>query len=365
MSAALEQSSPGTPIRVLLVDDSGVSRALMTRWINESGRALVSAVAASGGEAVIALQRTEIDVVVLDVEMPGGGGLAALPFILATRPGVRVLMASALTEQGAQVTLEALRLGAGDAIAKPRAGWATRGGTDFPQELVERIVALGGNRAEPPANPTPPREARALIYGREGGVSAPPQAVVIGASTGGPNALFEVVAALPADLPVPVLVVQHLPAMFTAALARQLSARAAIPVREAVDGMPVTAGTLYLAPGGQDMTVRADHTIALWSGGEFSIGRPSVDALMESAVDRWGGRVLGVILSGMGQDGLAGSRAIVEAGGAVIAQDQATAMIWGMPGAVARAGLAREVLAVGEIGPAIVSLASAEIAESR
>ncbi len=367
LASRFASSAAERPVRVLLVDDSGVSRALMSRWIDESGVAIVAAVAGDGASAVIALQGSEIDVVVLDVEMPGLDGLSALPHLLAARPGVHILMASSLSERGAEVTLEALRLGASDAIAKPRAGWAARGIASFRDDLIRHIVALGAARAAPPpALPVHPRRP-AFTYERAGGVIAPPRVVVVGASTGGPNALFRLVAALPGDLPVPLLIAQHMPARFTAVLARQLDERSALHVVEAQSGMLLRAGVAYLGQGGRAMTVNglAAAPVLSFPDDSESQCQPSVDRLMVSAVEIWGSRVLGIVLSGMGNDGLEGARAIVGAGGSVIAQDYATAIVWGMPGGVARAGLAADVLPMGAIAAEIVRLATEGVAESR
>lgn len=337
----------------------------MTRWINESGDAVVQATAADGASAVAILSRIEIDVVVLDIEMPTLDGLSALPQLLAARPGVRILMASSFSERGADVTLEALRLGASDAIAKPRAGWAARGSGGFQGELVDRIRTLGAAREVPAAAPLrAPRSG--LTYARSGGIGASPQLVVIGASTGGPNALFQLVGALPSDLAVPVLIAQHMPALFTAALARQLNELSAIRVVEARGGERPEPGTAYLAPGGADMTVAgssAEPTLVV--GDAAGSSAPSVDRLLVSAVPVCGPHVLGVLLSGMGNDGLAGAGAVVSAGGAMLVQDHASAIVWGMPGAVVRAGLAFDVLPPARLAGAISRAVAGALAESR
>ena len=353
--------------RVLLVDDSGVSRALMTRWIDESGIAQVAAVAGDGLAALAALRRTEIDVVILDIEMPGLDGLSAIPRLLAARPGVRILMASSFSERGAEVTLEALRLGASDAIAKPRAGWAARGGVTFRDELLEHVRILAETPTRPAMSWRSQTSNPRLAYSRPGGVSPLPRAVVIGASTGGPNALFQLVPALPAEFTLPVVIAQHMPALFTAALARQLNERSAMSVVEACHGLRLKPGVVHIAPGGRDMEVRGDDgDIALaLDDADTASCRPSVDRLMRSAVARFGGGVIGVVLSGMGQDGVDGARAIVSAGGAVFAQDQRSAIIWGMPRAVISLGLAAEVLPPVGLAAAITKIAEVGLAESR
>lgn len=359
----LAPSTPSSPIRVLLVDDSGVSRALMTRWITEGGSASVVATANDGASAVAILGLTEVDVVVLDIEMPNLDGLSALPQLLAARPGVRILMASSFSERGAEVTLEALRLGASDAIAKPRAGWAARGSASFRDELVEHIHALGAAAPGEAVSATrqPPRPG--LTYARSGGIGAMPRVIVMGASTGGPNALFRLIGGLPSDFPVPIVVAQHMPALFTKALARHLDDRSTLSVVEARDCSTLKPGTVYLAPGGFDVTLSVlagEAAIRVHHEESDSGSHPSVDRLMASAVAVFGSRVLGVVLSGMGQDGLEGAAAVVSSGGAVLAQDPASTIVWGMPGAVVRAGLASEVLPPAGLAAAIVRAAMAE-----
>lgn len=355
---ALAPNMPA-PVRVMLVDDSGISRALMTRWIEESGTGVVAATAADGREAVETLRSTPIDVVVLDIEMPELNGIAALPHLLAARPGVRIMMASTLSERGARVTLEALRLGAADAIAKPRAGWGARGGLDFRQELIAKIVALGTPEAEAVLSAAPRPADPSLVHRRTAMARNPARVVVIGASTGGPNALFGIISALPRNIGVPILVAQHMPPMFTSILAEHLGRHAEMPAFEAADGMPARPGHVYIAPGGFHMSLRsgaAGAEIAIDEGTPENFCRPSVNPLMRSAAEVYGAQALGVMLTGMGSDGLAGARALVAAGGTLIAQDQATSVVWGMPGAVVRAGLAAEVLAVDAIAPEILRL---------
>lgn len=361
-AGAVAPDAPTAPVRVMLVDDSGVSRALMTRWIEESGTGIVAAVAGDGRAAVDMLRRVPIDVVVLDIEMPELDGIAALPHLLAARPGVRILMASTFSERGARVTLEALRLGAADAIAKPRAGWAARGGLDFRQELIAKIVALGTGGSIVAMPRLRPVAARPSIHARAAPSRLPARCVVIGASTGGPNALFGIIGALPRDLSAPILVAQHMPSMFTAILAEHLGRHAGLPAHEGRDGMPVRPGHVYIAPGGFHMSVRSTSSgieIAVDDGAPENFCRPSVNRLMRSAAEVYGAQALGVMLTGMGSDGLDGARALVAAGGTLIAQDQASSVVWGMPGTVVRAGLAAEILGVDAIAPEIVRLTGA------
>lgn len=343
-------------MRVLLVDDSSVSRALMGRWIEDGGAVIAGAVS-NGRAAIDAVARLGVDVVVLDIEMPELDGLSALPGLLAAAPGVQVLMASSLSEQGAEVTLQALRLGAVDAIAKPRAGWAAGGGAAFRAELNTKIATLGAAARRGDRVAVRVAEAEPL---RVAAVAVPvirpaPMAIVIGASTGGPNALFKLLAALP-PLTVPLFITQHMPPMFTAILAQHFARYAGVAAAEAKDGERVEPGRIYVAPGALHMTVRGSAgqaSIALDDGPPVNFCKPSVDPLMASVAAVYGAGVLGVMLTGMGSDGLEGARAIVAGGGAMIVQDQISSVVWGMPGAVAKAGLAEEVVPLDSLAACI------------
>jgi two-component system, chemotaxis family, protein-glutamate methylesterase/glutaminase len=340
----------------MLVDDSGVSRALMTRWIEEAGAGRVVATATNGRAAIETLAATPIDVIVLDIEMPELDGLTALPRLLAAQPGVQVLMASSLSQQGASATVEALRLGAADAIGKPRAGWAVGSGSDFRSELVAKVRALAAvarRRPGEPAPEIPPVPATSTVAAPPRRRDATrPQAVVIGASTGGPNALFRLIDLLPRELDVPLFVTQHMPPTFTAILAEHLMRHTRRPSLEAEDGAAAQPGHVYIAPGGRHLSLagrpgRVRLVVSDEPAENFC--RPSVNPLMRSAARVYGRGALGIMLTGMGSDGLEGARELVAAGGTLIAQDQATSVVWGMPGSVVRAGLAAEVLPLDDI----------------
>ena len=349
------------PARVMLVDDSGVSRALMTRWIEESGVGEVVATATNGRAAIDTLAANRVDVVVLDIEMPELDGLSALPRLLAARPGVQVVMASSLTQQGASASVEALRLGAADAIGKPRAGWAVSGGMDFRSELVAKIGALGAVAHRRPGEPAPELPpplptASCIVPKGPAPSSCRPQALVIGASTGGPNALFRLVELLPRELDVPVFVTQHMPPTFTAILAEHLTRHTRRPSQEAKDGSAAQPGHVYIAPGGRHMSLTGKPgrvRIAISDEAPENFCRPSVNPMMRSAALVYGRCALGIMLTGMGSDGLEGARELVAAGGMLIAQDQSTSVVWGMPGSVVRAGLAAEVLPLDEIAAVV------------
>ncbi len=358
-AAALPPGMPvcgaGPPaLRVMVVDDSAVVRAALTRMLEADPAIRVAAQAADGWEALrqaalVQAGRQRLDLVLLDVEMPGLDGLGTLPRLLRAAPGVAVVMASALTTHGAEVTLQALRLGAADYVAKPAADRLERG--EFGRELLAKVHALAARRI----GAAPPRVAWPVAAPAAPG-GPPPLLVAVGSSTGGPQALFTLVAGLGRDLPVPVVVAQHMPATFTAILASHLDRLGLLACREAQDGEALRPGHLYLATGGRHLLVERDGgalRARLSDAPAEHYCRPSVDVLLRSAARACAGRVLAVLLTGMGQDGLAGTRAVVAAGGAAIAQDEATSVVWGMPGAVARAGLCRAVLPLGEIAAAV------------
>lgn len=343
------------PIRVLVVDDSVVVRKLLTDALRGAPDLEVVGTAPNGRIALQKLTQLQPDAVTLDIEMPVMNGLETLAELRKTHPRLPVLMCSTLTSQGAAATLDALALGASDYVTKPT---ATRPGADLGQlqdDLRTKLRALCGREtpgAPVPVAPTPrPAVRRPTSDSRV-------DAVVIGISTGGPSALAELVPALPADLATPVLIVQHMPPVFTRMLAERLDARSAVRVVEATEGEPVLAGSVYLAPGGRHLGVvrRAAGGpvhVHLNDGPLENSCRPAVDVLFRSATDAWGSHLLGVILTGMGQDGLRGSEAVVDAGGTVIAQDEATSVVWGMPGFVSRHGLADAVLPLHQVPAAI------------
>ncbi|MBU6371926.1 MAG: chemotaxis response regulator protein-glutamate methylesterase [Alphaproteobacteria bacterium] len=369
--------SPAGGIRVLVVDDSAVVRGLVTRWIKEEPGFELAGVATNGKEAVTLAGTLKPDVMILDVEMPELDGVGAIPKVLAAAPGVRILMASTLTQRNAEITLRCLSLGAADYVPKPETG-RIAAAADFRRDLVARVRALGQRRrpgAPPPrpsayapspagAAPAPARAVAAPLPGAPGklrpGLRKPADVLVIGCSTGGPQALNKVIAAIGPRVRVPVLIVQHMPAMFTAILAEHLGKLSRAPVMEAKDGMPVRPGSIYVAPGDFHMRLQRRHgalVAALDQGPAVNFCRPAVDPLFQSAAEIFGPGVLGAVLTGMGADGRRGAEAIVERGGAVIAQDEATSVVWGMPGAVTTAGLVCAVKPIDEIGRSLLAYA--------
>ncbi|RBY80948.1 chemotaxis response regulator protein-glutamate methylesterase [Geodermatophilus sp. TF02-6] len=349
------------PIRVMVVDDSVVVRKIVTDVLSEDPAIEVVGTAINGRIALGKLAQLEPDLLTMDIEMPEMNGIEAVRAIRAgvggsRRSRVPVIMFSTLTERGAAATLDALSSGANDYVTKPaNVGSVAQSMESVRAQLIPKIKALTGRpagsarvAAPPPAPVRPPAP-------RSGAVKQP-AVLVIGSSTGGPEALAKVLPVLPASLPVPVLLVQHMPPVFTRQFAQRLDRLCPLRVVEAVDGTPLAPGTVHLAPGDHHLTVRSTGRglqTALDQRPPENFCRPAVDPLFRSAVDAYDGAVLGVVLTGMGSDGRIGAGAVREAGGAVVVQDQATSVVWGMPGVVASAGLADEVLPLERIPEAI------------
>ncbi|UDY24079.1 protein-glutamate methylesterase/protein-glutamine glutaminase [Nocardioides sp. Kera G14] len=335
-------------IRVLIVDDSALIRRLIASALLDAHEIEIVGKARDGLEAIDMVEELQPDVVTLDIEMPRLDGLGALERIRASHPRLPVIMFSTLTERGAAATLEALSRGASDYVTKPsNTGSVAEGLASVRDQLVPRIRALAGMRLLAPATPAPrPRRAEPVVSGTKAH-AGPPEVLLIGCSTGGPDALATLLTDLPAHLPVPVLVVQHMPPVFTTMLAQRLDKISPFTVREAVEGDVPRAGTVLLAPGDFHVRVVARAggvALKLDQGPQENFCRPAVDVLFRTASEVYGGRAVATILTGMGQDGLEGVRALAEKGARVLVQDEASSVVWGMPGAVAMAGLADEVL---------------------
>lgn len=352
-----------TPIRVMIVDDTSAVRRVLTQVLEEESDISVVGTAYNGHEALEKLPRLTPDILLLDIEMPGMSGLELLRELRTAQSTLPVLLFSSLTERGAMVTIEALLLGARDYVTKPSMLGSAGAARDYiRRQVVPRlrdILGRGLPRAAPPGK-TPPVAAAPYPPIRlvpPGEPAQPVDAVVIAVSTGGPNALSEVIPALPGDLPVPVFIVQHMPTFFTQALARRLDQLSPLRVLECTQAAMVNAGEVWLAQGGVHMAVerRGDDTWVVPNDGEpENFCRPSADVLFRSAVTAFGGRLLGVVMTGMGNDGMAGCRAIRGAGGQVIVQDRETSVVWGMPSSVAEAGLAHQVLPLSGLAGEIV-----------
>lgn len=361
------------PLRVMIVDDAVVVRGLVSRWVEEEGFQVVASLR-TGRDAVNQIERANPDVVVLDVEMPELDGISALPLLLEKKRDLVVIMASTVTRRNAEVSLRALALGAADYVPKPETNRGVTTSLEFRRELIEKIRHLGGRRrghasllARAPgagrAIERPPLGQSAAIKLRPFS-PVMPRALLIGSSTGGPQALNTVIARISSVVDsVPVLITQHMPPMFTTILAEHLTRSAERPAREAVDGETIRAGTIYVAPGGRHMRVAqrdAAVVIALDEGPLVNFCRPAVDPLFASAAEAYGCAALAVILTGMGTDGARGAADIAAAGGSVIAQDEATSIVWGMPGSAAHAGLCSAVLPLDDIAPKLVRIFAGE-----
>jgi two-component system chemotaxis response regulator CheB len=338
----------------------------MIRWLKEERDLDVVGIAMNGREGVSMAKEQAPDVLILDVEMPELDGLGAIPGIVAASPRTKILMASTLTRRNAEVTLKALSLGAADYLPKPETG-RIAAAADFKRDLLARVRALGQRRipaAARPATataanvPAPAPAPTARISLRP----MPKQAsdiIVIGCSTGGPQALQTVIAGLAGRTQLPILIVQHMPPMFTAILAEQLSKLSTTPTAEAKEGMPIKPGHIYVAPGDFHMRIVKRHgasVIALDQTPPVNFCRPAVDPLFASAAEVYGARVTAAVLTGMGQDGKRGADIVTQKGGAVLAQDEASSVVWGMPGAVATGGFACCIRPLPEIAAAILAL---------
>lgn len=340
---------------VLIVDDSAVARRLLTLVLADHPSLRIVGMAADGRAALERVRKLRPDAVVLDVEMPVLDGIQTLAALRAEHPDLPVVMFSAVTERGAAVTLQALSLGATDYVTKPAASTGHEQAVrEVREQLVPRILAAVHHRRQLAARALRPSP-------RDGAASRPPgpvDVVGIGGSAGGPNALQALLAQLPADFPLPVLVVQHMPAVFTRQLAQRLAGACSLAVGEAVGGEPLVPGHVWIAPGGRHMAVRSEPhggvRVVVHAGPPENSCRPAVDVLFRSLAETYGSRVLAVVLTGMGTDGLEGARRVRRQGGFVLAQDEASAVVWSMPGAVVRGDLADGVLPPAELGKEIV-----------
>jgi two-component system chemotaxis response regulator CheB len=351
-------------ISVLVVDDSALIRRVVTDALTVDPGVTVVGTAANGKLALAMIEQLKPDLVTLDIEMPVLTGLQTLPLLRQRWPRLPVIMFSTVSEAGAIATLTALSLGASDYVTKPsntRNFEASR--RSVQEQLLPRIHALCGGRSTP-AGP-PPAPARPAAPTRPAAPAGPAAAhpkrveiVALGASTGGPEALTKLLAGLPPAFPVPILVVQHMPALFTRMFAQRLDRAAALTVVEATDRTPLQPGTVYIAPGDRHLEVDSRggtvHT-RLTDGPAENFCRPSVDVLFRSVAAVYGGGAAAVVLTGMGSDGRRGAEVLRTAAAEMVAQDEPTSVVWGMPGAVVGAGLATAVLPLQQIAAHLVS----------
>lgn len=385
-------------IAVMVVDDSAVVRGMLTRYLEDEPDIAVVLSASNGAMAVDILKKRVIDVVLLDIQMPVMDGMEALPKLLEQKDDLQVIVVSTLTHRGAKITFEALEKGAAECLCKPTSAEAD-GKESFRRELVEKTRALGrralrrrlgddavkklvaktptepGTEPEPqekaPARPAqkdaPPSPRSTPDAGddfelRKASFTGRPEAIAIGASTGGPQALLDVYGRLIGGLKQPVFITQHMPEKFTTILAENLTMISDTECVEAADGMAVEGGKTYIAPGGLHMVVRPGRdggppTIGVNTDPPENFCRPSVDVMVRSMIEVYGEKILGVMMTGMGHDGLDAFRALAENGSPIIAQDKDSSVVWGMPGSVAKAGLACEVMTLNDLANGIRSYA--------
>lgn len=375
----------------MVVDDAIVIRGLLTRWLGEDKSLKVVGSHRNGKLAVEDIEKSNPDVVVLDIEMPEMDGMTALPLMLAKKRDLVVIMASTLTRRNAEISLKALSLGAADYVPKPESTSEVTTSIDFRRELVEKVKALGarairlrgpartmraatsaGRTVQPvsPVSARPIGDTRASFRGtpQPAAAAAPkfqtrayssvrPRILAIGASTGGPQALQEVMREVGTAMnDVPVVITQHMPPTFTAILAEHMGKAALRPAKEGEDGEILKPGNIYVAPGGKHMIVEKDGgavKIRLTDGPPVNFCKPAVDPLFDSVAKAYGSAALGVILTGMGHDGADGVKTIAAGGGSIITQDETTSVVWGMPGAAAQTGMCSDILPLKEIGPKI------------
>jgi len=342
-----------SPVRVLIVDDSIVVRKLLCEALASSPEVQLAGTAASGSLALMKIPQLHPDVVTLDIEMPGLDGLQTLKEIRRLYPRLPVIMFSTLSERGAAVTLEALAMGASDFATKPSNGDAAGALSQVRGELIEKIILLGRHPGRPVATATPcsvqppiKRRARGLV-----------SVLAIGSSTGGPNALAEVIPRLPGDFPVPVVIVQHMPPLFTRLLADRLNTQSSLAVREAEAGAALEPGQVWIARGDHHLAVahKAGQVVMnLNQDPPENSCRPAVDVLFRSIAHVYGSGALAVVMTGMGSDGARGAEAIHNAGGEVLVQDESSSVVWGMPGAVVGTGAADKICPLLEISLEVV-----------
>ncbi len=356
------------PFRVMVVDDSAVIRGLFTRFLESDPAVSVIASVSNGQFALDALNKHDVEIIVLDIEMPVMDGMTALPLLLAKKPGIQILMASTLTRMNAEVSLRALEMGAADYVAKPSSTSEIHSTDAFKRELTEKVKAIAeagraGRKRVPraaragPASvagaaPVASSAAKSHTFSLRQGPIERPDLIAIGSSTGGPQALCRLLGDLGGKVQQPILITQHMPATFTSLLAGHISRASSAPCTEARDGDAILPGHMYVAPGEYHMLAEwgtDSKVIRLSKSDPENYCRPAVDPMLRSLAALYGSKVLVIVLTGMGSDGKNGASAVVDAGGSVVAQDEESCVVWGMPGAVATAGLCSAVLPLSEI----------------
>ena len=362
-SARIPRAASGTnpKIRVMLVDDSMVARTVARRALATAPEVEVVASVGNGKIAVDTIVDAAPDVVVLDIEMPIINGIEALPHLLKRRPGLKVIIASTLSDRNAEITLKAPRAGAADVLLKPSAQDGVDAAKNFGEALKRKVLDFGAAAAAAASRRRPVTQTMCTVSRPTKRHAGRPRVVAIGSSTGGPDALAQTLQDWAGrKVRQPVFITQHMPPTFTRVLAEHLSRTSGAVVAEGIDGEVVVDGRIYIAPGGFHMLIEAANggaRIRLDPGPEVNFCRPAVDPMFKSLVATYGGDILAAVLTGMGRDGAQGAGIVQAAGGQVIIQDEASSVVWGMPGSVSRAGFADETLPLTEIGAKLADIA--------
>jgi two-component system chemotaxis response regulator CheB len=350
-------------IQIMIVDDSLVVRKVLANVLSTDPGLAIAGWASNGRLALAKLQTLRPDIILLDIEMPEMNGLETIPEIRKILPHTPIIMFSTLTERGAEATFDALALGASDYLAKPSDQNMEATSEAIQRDLVPKIKALcnfpvrAPNPVASTPSPDPPSRRPEIRFHAPSLRSTLLKIITIGVSTGGPDALARLLPSFPANFPLPVVIAQHMPPVFTMLLAKRLASKCALPVREGQTGDLLAPSCVWIAPGDYHMVVQEEDRqmrLRTHQGPRENFCRPSVDVLFRSVAAAYGANSLGVILTGMGQDGLKGCEALSAAGASVIVQDEASSVVWGMPGFVARAGLAEKVLPLDQIGGEII-----------
>lgn len=346
-------------ISVALVDDSAVIRSIVAKLLKDDDQIEITASVSNGQMGIDVAKTKKPDIMILDVEMPVMDGLSALPEILKNSPKTKVIMFSSLTAKGADTTIKAMSLGAVECLVKPSSPSGVGPGSPFQTMLLQLIKSLARKKS---TSATPPKRAlnggmQAVKLSDKPKIFAKPEILAIGSSTGGPQALFQVISDI-GEINIPIVITQHMPETFTKILAQHISQKTNRDAQEASDGMPILPGKIYVAPGGKHLLFEKNGgqlVAKLDDGPQENFCKPAVDPMLRSLVKIFDKRILCAILTGMGQDGLLGAQEVVAKGGNVIAQDEPTSVVWGMPGAVATKGICSAVLPLNEIGKHIKS----------
>ena len=369
LSAFTSSASRSGPLQVMVVDDSFVIRALLSRALEDQKDIQVAVTAGNGQAAINELKHRPLDVIVLDIEMPIMDGLTAIPLLLHVDPDVQIIVASTLTQKNAEISLKAIKAGATDYLSKPSTSSEMSSADQFKIDLVTKIKEFGAlsrrNRLKRDKFPQAATQTTALEQKKElvthkNKVYSRPEIIAIGSSTGGPQALFNVLSGLKGNVRQPIVITQHMPPTFTQILANHITQQTGIPAFEVTEGMVIESGKVYVAAGDFHLQFTRDAGILrakLDKSEPVNYCRPAVDVMLRSLISIYDSRILSVILTGLGSDGRNASIELYERGGAVIAQDEVTSVVWGMPGAVAMAGICAEVLPVSHIASAVIRMA--------